>query len=102
MKATAKPGSIVTQSVERVYKIYQRYVTNIQRTSSAAISGGESCINRFVEMLCCDRGRGDDVAPSTRNGAAAYEEELQRTVNNSMVIISYLTQISKGMFLIND
>ena len=61
MKATAKPGSIVTQAVEGVYKLYQLYVRNIQRTSSAVIRGRGCWIRRFVGMLCFERGNVDEV-----------------------------------------
>ena len=37
MKSTAKPGRLVTQSVDDVCKLHQMNTTPIQRTSSAAM-----------------------------------------------------------------
>ena len=53
--------------------------------------GFEDCRGCFVE-----RGHVDEGAPSTRDGATHFVK-LPETVTNSMVIIRYLKQISRGI-----
>ena len=73
----------------------------IQSTISAAIRVGDSWIRRCVWTHSWERQLVDDGSPSTRDGAAVFGEELQRTDNNSMGIKRYLNQKAEG-FLIDD
>ena len=50
MKSTANPGRLVTQSVDKVCKSSQMYVTPIQRPTSA-MRGGERV--EFVDLRGC-------------------------------------------------
>ena len=100
VKATTNPCRTVTQSVRGACRS-QMYVTPSQHTILTAISVGDSWICRCVWTLSWKSGLVDERYPCTRDGAAVFAQELQRTDNNSMGMKSYLNQRAEG-FIIDD